>query len=164
MNDATSQKNRRLPDKECAVVGAMHHMTDRRVDGNRNVAQAAPDRCTPRDLDWRSGALCGNGRRVRRAPRIVQAYPSDITELQWQRLRPLLTPPNAKSRSRSTDVRAVLNAINFRWRCGCTWRMLPHDFPPWETVYKYFRIWRQAGILPIIRDALLRRRPTECAR
>jgi putative transposase len=54
-------------------------------------------------------------------------------------------------------VRTVLNAINFRWRCGCTWRMLPHDFPPWETVYMYFRIWRQAGILPFIRDALLHR-------
>jgi putative transposase len=51
-------------------------------------------------------------------------------------------------------MRAVLNAIFYRVRSGCAWRMLPKDFPPWQTVYEYFRTWRNRGIILRIHDAL----------
>jgi putative transposase len=51
----------------------------------------------------------------------------------------------------------VVNAVNYRWTTGCAWRMLPHDFPPWETVYTYFRDWRRNGTLPELRTICLQR-------
>ena len=51
-------------------------------------------------------------------------------------------------------MREVVNALFYVLRSGCAWRMLPHDFPPWQTVYGYFRQWRNAGIWEMINDAL----------
>jgi transposase len=61
-------------------------------------------------------------------------------------------------RPRETDLRDVIDALNYRWHTGCPWRMLPHDFPPWGTIYTYARHWAREGVLPEIRDALVRRR------
>lgn len=86
-----------------------------------------------------------------------KAYPSDPDDLQWRRLRSLLPqPPEGLGRPRETDLRDVVAAINYRWSTGCSWRMLPHDFPPWATVYAYFRRWERAGILTELREILLR--------
>lgn len=85
-------------------------------------------------------------------------YPSDLTDEQWRSIAPLLPREKHLGRNRSTDLRDVVNAINYRWSTGCVWRMLPHDFPHWATVYTYFRAWERAGVLSIIRDVLLHRR------
>ncbi len=85
-------------------------------------------------------------------------YPSDVSDAQWERLARLLPLEESAGHRRRTDLREVVNGINYRWRTGCVWRMLPHDLPPWETVYFYFNAWRRAGVLPEIRDVLLRRK------
>src|SRR5260370_42279854 len=74
-------------------------------------------------------------------------YPSDLTDAQWAVLKPLLPPNRALGRPRKTGLREIVDAILYRNRNGCTWRALPHDFPPWRTVYNYFRKWRGEGAL-----------------
>lgn len=81
-------------------------------------------------------------------------YPSDLTEAQWERVRPLVPPVKAGGRPASVPRRELLNAILYILRSGCPWRMLPHDFPPWSTVYHYFRRWRLDGTWERIQDAL----------
>jgi putative transposase len=81
-------------------------------------------------------------------------YPSDLTDRQWARLEPHLPPPKPGGRPRSTDVREVVDAILYVLRNGIVWRALPHDFPPWETVYSYFTTWRRAGVWEQAHDLL----------
>jgi putative transposase len=71
-----------------------------------------------------------------------RSYPTDLTNEQWDLLQPLLPSAKTTGRPRSTDLRAVINAIFYILMAGCAWRMLPHDFPPYQTVYHYFRVWR----------------------
>ena len=89
-----------------------------------------------------------------------RSYPSDITDAQWECIAPLIsTPANSKrGRKRETDLREVINAINYRWSTGCVWRMLPHDLPSWNTIYTYFHRWEQDGTLKKLRDILLNRK------
>lgn len=72
-------------------------------------------------------------------------YPDDLTDEQWNVLRPLLPPAKPGGRRRSVDLREVVNAILYVTRAGGGWRHLPHDFPPWSTAYDYFRKWRLDG-------------------
>lgn len=72
-------------------------------------------------------------------------YPSDLTDHHWAILEPLLPPAKPGGRSRTTDLRQVINAILYVDRTGGQWRALPHDFPPWSTVWSYFRTWRNDG-------------------
>jgi putative transposase len=72
-------------------------------------------------------------------------YPSDVTDAQWARLEPLIPPALPGGRPRKVDMREVVNALFYRNREGCTWRALPHDFPPWKTVYNYFQWWTRDG-------------------
>ena len=83
----------------------------------------------------------------------ARRYPSDLTDAQWALVEPLL-PVYPGGRPRTTSLREVLNAIFYRNRNGCTWRALPHDFPPWRTVYNYFQKWRDDGTWQAINDAL----------
>ena len=66
----------------------------------------------------------------------------------------LLPGSKPGGRPRATDLRAVVNAIFYILRSGCAWRMLPHDFPPYSTVYMYFKQWRDDGTLERIHDKL----------
>jgi putative transposase len=84
-------------------------------------------------------------------------YPSDLTDAQWAVLEPWIPPPRPGGRPRKTDMREVVNAIFYFNREGCTWRALPHDFPPWKTVYNYFQAWQQDGTWDFFLDALRRR-------
>jgi len=59
--------------------------------------------------------------------------------------RPLIPPARSGGRPRSVDMREILDGIFYILRSGCAWRLLPHEFPPWSTVYHYFRIWRKEG-------------------
>jgi len=74
-----------------------------------------------------------------------RCYPSDLTDQEWEILEPLIPPAKEGGRPRTTDMRDVLNALFYVDRTGCQWRALPHDFPPWSTVWSYFRTWRDDG-------------------
>lgn len=77
-------------------------------------------------------------------------YSSDLSDEQWRRLEVLVQQhgPSAKvgGRPRVHDLRRVIDAILYVNKTGCQWRLLPKDFPPWETVYGYFRRWRLSGL------------------
>lgn len=87
-----------------------------------------------------------------------RAYPSDTTDAEWALIEPLLPPPAATTprggRPESHPRRAVVDAIRYLVDNGCKWRALPADFPPWRTVYGFFRRWTTCGVLARIRDAL----------
>src|SRR5262245_9212063 len=84
-------------------------------------------------------------------------YPSDLRDAQWQLLQSLLPPAKPGGRRRTTDLRAVLNALFYLNREGCSWRALPHDFPPWRTVYEYFAAWKADGTWDELNGALRRK-------
>ncbi len=73
-------------------------------------------------------------------------YPTDLTDAQWRLIEPLLPPAKPGGRPRKTDLREVFNALLYLNRAGCPWRMLPHEFPPWKTVYNYYRAWIDQAI------------------
>jgi putative transposase len=81
-------------------------------------------------------------------------YPSDLTDEQWSVLEPLLPPAAENCRPRKADLREVVNAMFYLNRAGCPWRMLPRDFPPWQTVYNYFEGWKRDGTWAQILRAL----------
>src|ERR671928_1932768 len=83
-----------------------------------------------------------------------QRYPTDRTEAEWTFLAPLIPAAKPGGRPRTTDMREVVNAILYSLRSGCQWRMLPKEFPPHQTVYHYFRTWRQAGVWEQMHDTL----------
>jgi len=84
-------------------------------------------------------------------------YPSDVTGGQWRLIAPLIPPPRAGGRPRSVDLREVVNAVLYLSRTGCSWRQLPHDFPPWGTVHFYYRCFRLDGTWEKIHEQLRRR-------
>ena len=83
-------------------------------------------------------------------------YPSDLTDGQWQLIRPLL-PKRAKRGRPPIDRREILDAVLYVVRTGCQWRQLPLDFPKWKTVYTVFRRWRMAGVWEQIHNVLRQR-------
>lgn len=83
-----------------------------------------------------------------------EPYDSDITDVEWLLLEPLIPPGKYGGRHRTVDIREVVNAIFYVLRTGCAWRLLPHDFPPWQTVYGYFRDWRKTGVWEQLNTAL----------
>ena len=75
----------------------------------------------------------------------IKSYPSNLTAAQWQFIAPYLPAAKPGGRPRSLNLQAVLNAIFYVLVSGCSWRMLPGDFPAWPSVYSYFRRWRLDG-------------------
>ena len=84
-------------------------------------------------------------------------YPTDLTNQQWELLEPLVAPAKPGGCPRTRDVREVINAILYVVRSGCSWRMLPHDFPPWSTVYDYYRKFRCDGTWQRIYESLYKK-------
>ena len=72
-------------------------------------------------------------------------YPTDLTDAQWEVLKPHLPAPNKRGAPRTINLREIINALLYLARTGCQWQMLPHDLPPWQTVYEYFKQWREDG-------------------
>jgi putative transposase len=72
-------------------------------------------------------------------------YPTDCSEAEWAILESRLQKASGRGAPRRVQLREVLNALRYLTRTGCQWRMLPHDFPHWETVYSYFQLWRDDG-------------------
>jgi len=82
------------------------------------------------------------------------AYPTDLTDAQWRIIEKRIPAAQPGGRPRSVDVREVVNGILYLVRTGCSWRQLPHDFPPWGTVHYYYRCFRLSGVWQKIHDAL----------
>ncbi len=78
------------------------------------------------------------------APR--RRYPTDLTDQEWALLAPLIPPPKPGGRPAVHDRRELVDAMLYWVRSGGAWRLLPHDLPPWQTVYHYWRLWRQQGL------------------
>ncbi len=75
-----------------------------------------------------------------------KAYPSDVTDTEWQIIEPLLPEAQDIGRPRQVKLREIINGIFYVLREGCSWRGLPHDLPPWQTVYNYYRHWQRLGV------------------
>jgi len=84
-------------------------------------------------------------------------YSTDLSDAEWAWLEPHLPAPKASGRPRIYPLREILNAIFYVVRSGCSWRLLPHDFPPWRSVYHYFRQFRLDGTWPRVHAALRER-------
>lgn len=84
------------------------------------------------------------------------AYPSDLTDEQWEMLEPLIPAISEDAAYHVHERREIVNAIFYVLRSGCSWRMLPHEFPAWGTVYDYFQQWRRAGIWDQVLQTLRR--------
>jgi len=84
----------------------------------------------------------------------TESYPSDLIDVEWVLFEPLIPPVKPGGRPRTVCILEVVNAIFYVLRSGCAWRLLPHDFPPWQTVYGYFRSWRKTGVWEQMNDAL----------
>lgn len=83
-----------------------------------------------------------------------QRYTSDLTDGQWELLRPFIETTQHMGRPREVDLREVTNAVLYLLRIGCHWRTIPHDLPNWGTVRYYFEPWVRTGTLTRINDAL----------
>jgi transposase len=81
----------------------------------------------------------------------------ELSDAQWERLRPLLPPQKPRTGRPAKDHRTVLEGILWILRTGAPWRDLPERFGPWRTVYSRFRRWRQAGVWDRVLAALQRR-------
>ena len=84
-------------------------------------------------------------------------YPSDLTDAQWALVEPYIPPERWGGRTRSVDVREVLNGILYLLRTGCAWRQLPREFPPWGTVHYYYRRFRLDGTWLLVHERLRER-------
>ena len=71
-----------------------------------------------------------------------KTYSTDLSDEQWKLLEIMLPPPELFGRKRRVNLRSVFNALCYVARAGCQWRLLPREFPKWQTVYYYFRKWR----------------------
>jgi transposase len=83
-----------------------------------------------------------------------RAYPTDLTDAEWEVVEPFLPPPRRLGRQREVSQREIINAIRYLQRSGCAWRLLPHDFPKWETVYWWLRRWMADGTWQRMHDQL----------
>jgi putative transposase len=72
-------------------------------------------------------------------------YPTDLSDDEWRCIRPQLPDPTGQGRPRLHGLRPILDAVFYVLKSGCPWRWLPRDFPPWKTVYDWFRRWRIDG-------------------
>lgn len=83
------------------------------------------------------------------------SYKSELTDQEWQIIEPLLPAPKPVGSVREVNLREVLNAIFYRADNGIKWRALPCDFPAWQTVYGYYRLWVRLGVWEQINTVLV---------
>ena len=83
-----------------------------------------------------------------------KAYPSDLTDAQWEILEPLIPARAEDATNVVYERREIVNGILYVLRSGCPWRLVPHDLPAWGTLYWYFRAWRNEGVWDEILQSL----------
>jgi putative transposase len=93
-----------------------------------------------------------------------RSYSTNLTDPEWECLKPHVPPPNKRGRPRVHTTREILNAIFYVLKSGCPWRLLPRDFPPWESVYCWFRRWRIDGTWEQLNATLRERLRTRLGR
>jgi putative transposase len=81
-------------------------------------------------------------------------YPTDLSDKEWDLIQHLVPPAKSGGRPEKYPKREILDAIFYILRGGCAWRLLPHDFPPWQIVYQYFWRWRNDGTCQRMHDLL----------
>jgi putative transposase len=91
-------------------------------------------------------------------------YPSDLSDAEWEILQSLIPKPKGFGHPVEVDFREILNGIFYVQRTGCQWEMLPHDLPPYSTVYCYFRKWQRKGIWQQMHDQVRRQLRTQLGR
>jgi putative transposase len=84
-------------------------------------------------------------------------YDTDLTDAEWEQLAPLVPAVKSGGRPPKHHRREILNGIFYAVRSGSAWKLLPHDLPPWRTVYHYFWAWRRTGTWQQIHDRLRER-------
>jgi transposase len=90
-------------------------------------------------------------------PSARKAYPSDLRDPEWAILEPLVPAVKPGGRPARHTRREIVNAILYVVRGGNQWRAMPHDLPPWQTAFYYFRTWRNDGTWERIHTALRER-------
>jgi transposase len=83
-----------------------------------------------------------------------QPYPSDLSDREWAQVERFIPAPKPGGRPAKYERREIVNALLYLDRTGCQWRALPHDLPPWESVYWYFRNWKKDGTFDRLHDEL----------
>ena len=86
-----------------------------------------------------------------------RSYSTDLSDTEWECLEPYVPAPNKRGRPKTHSRREILNAIFYILKSGCAWRLFPRAFPPWETVYWWFRRWRIDGTWERLNAALRER-------
>ena len=86
-----------------------------------------------------------------------KSYSTDLSDAEWECLEPHIPAPNKRGRPRAHTAREILDAVFCVLKSGCPWRLLPRDFPPWETVYWWFGRWRTDGTFEYLNAALRER-------
>src|SRR6476620_10542883 len=76
---------------------------------------------------------------------ISNRYASDLTDQEFVVIAPHVAQKDGSGKKRTVNIREILNAIFYRVRTGCQWRMLPKEFPSWNHVWYYYRTWRNDG-------------------
>ena len=84
-----------------------------------------------------------------------RAYPTDLSDTQWTLIAPLIPEAEPGGRPRKAISRELVNAILYFLRAGMAWRLLPHEFPPWQTVYYYLRRWQREGVWDRVHHTLV---------
>ena len=82
---------------------------------------------------------------------------TDLSDAEWRCLEPHVPAANRRGRPKTHATREILDAVFYVLKSGCPWRLLPRDFPSWETVYWWFRKWRIDGTFERM-NAMLRER------
>ena len=91
----------------------------------------------------------------RKKPPARRRYDTDLTDGQWQVIAPLIPDARSGGRPRKATSRELIDAILYFLRAGVAWRLLPHDLPPWQTVYYYLRRWQREGVWESIHQTLV---------
>src|SRR3954451_18718691 len=86
-----------------------------------------------------------------------RGYSTDLADAEWECLDLYVPAPNKRGRPKTHTTREIFNAIFYILKSGCAWRLLPRDFPPWETVYGWFRRWRIDGTFERLNTVLRER-------
>jgi len=91
-------------------------------------------------------------------------YPTDLSDAEWSLLEPHLPVQQLRGRPHVHSPREILNAVFYVLKTGCQWRLLPREFPPWKTVFHYFRTWRIDGTWESMNRAMRRQLREELGR